>query len=119
VDTDGRPVLGFTVAFAMWEPAMQTSAMPPGRPVTSADGSFSIDSVPANPYLVAVSGPGIVEWRTHGSIEVKSNAVTDLGTIEVASGEQISGRVLSRAGQPVPNADIAMAAEDKPDLIRH
>jgi len=119
VDDDGRPVTSFSVAFAIWEPAMQTAAMPSGRPVTSADGTFKIDSVPANHYMIAVSGPGIVEWRAPGSVEVKSSSVTDLGTIKVKAGEQISGRVLSRAGAPVANADVTMATADKPDLFLH
>lgn len=119
VDTDGRPVTSYSVAFAIWEPAMQTAAMPVGRPVTSADGTFRIDGVPANQYAIAVSGPGIVEWRAKSSVEVKSASVTDLGTIEVTTGEQISGRVVTRGGDPVSNADVAMAAADKPDMILH
>jgi protocatechuate 3,4-dioxygenase beta subunit len=119
VDEDGRPVTNMTVSFAIFEPAMQSAVMPPGRPVTSADGSFKIDGVPANNYLIAVSGPGVVEWRTKGGVDVKGNRVTDLGTIKVASGTQITGRVLSRAGEPVRNADVVMATLDKPDLLLH
>ncbi|MEP6865048.1 MAG: hypothetical protein ABJE66_30810 [Deltaproteobacteria bacterium] len=119
VDEDGKPVTDFAVSFAIWEPAMQTAAMPTGRPVISADGSFKIDSVPANVYAIAVSGPGIVEWRTPSSVEVKTSRVTDLGTIKVKVGEQISGRVLSRAGAFVANADVTMATADKPDLFLH
>jgi hypothetical protein len=119
VDEDGRPVANMVVSFAIFEPAMQSAAMPPGRPVTSADGSFKIDQVPANTYFFAVSGPGIVEWRTKGGVDVKSNHVTDLGTIKVASGTQITGRVLSRGGDPVGNADVAMTTLDKPDMVLH
>lgn len=119
VDSDGRPIPEYTVAFAIWEPAMQSAAMPPGRPLTSADGSFKIDGVPANRYLIAVSGPGIVEWRTSSGVDIRSGRLTDLGTIKVSTGEQITGRVLSRAGEPVRGADIAMAVADKPEQIQH
>jgi protocatechuate 3,4-dioxygenase beta subunit len=119
VDEDGRPVTGYTVSFAIYEPAMLTAAMPAGRPVTSADGSFKIDGIPANHYVIAVSGPGVVEWRTPRSTEVRSNSVTDLGTIKVATGVVITGRVLSRGGDPIRAADVAMVAADKPDTILH
>ena len=112
VDEEGRPLTAYTASFAIYEPAMQNAAMPPGRPVASADGALRIDSVPANHYIVAVSGPGIVEWRTPRAIEVKGGAVTDLGTIKVATGVTITGRVLSRAGEPVKSADVAIAIGD-------
>src|SRR5439155_14786895 len=101
VDEDGRPVSNMNVAFAIFEPAMQNAPMPPGRPVTSPDGSFKIDNVPANSYLVAVSGSGIVEWRKKSGVDVKTNRVTDLGTIKVASGTPIHGPRPARAGHPV------------------
>ncbi|MBV8756004.1 MAG: carboxypeptidase regulatory-like domain-containing protein [Deltaproteobacteria bacterium] len=119
VDGDGRPVSTYVVSFAMFEPAMQNAAMPPGRPVESADGALKIDGVPANKYIVAVTGPGIVEWRTSRPIEVRGGSVTDLGTITVTTGTTITGRVLSRAGEPVRNADITMATADKPDVYQH
>jgi len=119
VDEEGRPVTAYTASFAIYEPAIQNAAMPPGRPVASADGALRIESVPANHYIVAVSGPGIVEWRTPRAIEVKGGSVTDLGTIKVTTGVTISGRVLSRAGEPVKSADVAMTTADKPDAIVH
>jgi protocatechuate 3,4-dioxygenase beta subunit len=119
VSDDGRPVSSFTVSFAMWDPAVEKSAMPPGQPFTSADGSFRIDDVPASRYSIAVSGPGIVEWRTKGPVELKTGGVLNLGTIQVATGVQVVGRVLSRAGEPVRNADVAMVGSDKPDIVRH
>jgi hypothetical protein len=118
VDENGSPLSSFTVASAIYEPAMQTAPMPPGRPVSSPDGTFTLDSVPANRYLVAIAGSDVIEWRS-GGIEVRAGAVTDLGTIKVAKGVAITGRVLTRAGDPVPNADVAMASADKPDLIQH
>jgi hypothetical protein len=119
VDDAGRGIPSFTVAFAIWDAAMQTTAMPPGRPVTSADGTFEIDAVPANQYLVAVSGAGLVEWRASGAVAVRGGSVTDLGTIKMTGGLQIAGRVLSRAGEPVRGADVAMVVSDKPDLTQH
>ncbi len=119
VDDDGRPVTAYTVSFAIWEPAMQGAAMPPGRPVASTDGALRIDSVPANRYIIAVTGPGIIEWRTTRPIEVKGGSVTDLGTIKVTTGVTVTGRVVSRAGEAVRGADIAVVLADKPDAIVH
>jgi hypothetical protein len=119
VDETGRPVPSFSVATAIWEPAMLTAPMPSGQPVTSADGTFRLESVPANRYVVAVSGADVIEWRTKSGIEVRGGAVTDLGTISVAKGVAITGRVLSRGGEPIPNADVAMATADNPDRLVH
>lgn len=119
VDANDQPIMNFSVAFAIWEPAMQTASMPAGQPVTSADGKFRLDNIPANRYVVAASSPGFVEARTNGSIQVRGGNVTDVGTLKLSAGTAITGRVLSRAGTPVGNADVAMATAEQPNLLLH
>ncbi len=87
--------------------------------MTSGDGTFKLDSVPANRYVVAVSAPGLLEARTSGAMEVRGGKVTDVGTFKLAAGATITGRVLFRSGEPVRGADIAMAPSDKPTMILH
>jgi hypothetical protein len=113
VTDDDRPVSSFSVSFAIWDPGMKTDAMPPGAAVTSADGKFHIADIPAQRYSIAISGPGIVEWRS-GAVELRAGSVTNLGTIRVAAGRTIVGRVLSRSGVPIAGADVAMIAGTDP-----
>lgn len=73
-------------------------------PFANKDGSFAITAPPGK-HTLTINGLGFVEQRK--DITVADGKDTDLGTITVASGRSVSGRVLDENGAPVPKAQVA------------
>jgi len=82
--------------------------VPPGVPVTSADGSFEIDEVAPGNYRVTIRGQDFADTVVP-DVEVTANQVTDLGVITVPSGRSVHGRVLEENGSVVPGATVVAA----------
>ena len=72
-------------------------------PFASDDGAFELVAQ-AGPHTLTISGLGFVETRRE--VVVTGGAKTDVGTIVVAAGRSISGRVLDARGVPVEKAKV-------------
>ena len=73
------------------------------EPVTSKDGSFTLDQVAPQKYQLSVRGP---DFDTRSlEVTVEEGKVLDVGTITVKKGRAIAGRVTYQ-GKPVVGATI-------------
>jgi carboxypeptidase family protein len=75
-----------------------------GAPFAARDGSFTLDA-PAGRITLTVSGPQFVR-KSLSDVEIKGDATTDVGTINVEKGRSLSGRVLHPDGSPVAGAKV-------------
>lgn len=73
-------------------------------PFAAKDGSFALAGPPGK-HRLTITGLGFVEQKKEVTIE--SGKDTDLGTITVAGGRSISGRVLDENHAPVAKAKVA------------
>jgi len=87
-------------------PAMFTIAIGAARPVPFAttDGTFSV-TAPGGKHALEIAGATFV--RKTVSVDVVPDDTVDLGTLTVAAGRSISGRVLDPNGAPVAGAKVA------------
>jgi protocatechuate 3,4-dioxygenase beta subunit len=88
-------------------PAAFTIAIDGATPVARAttDGAFA-EPVPAGTHAITLAGPGFVE-KTVDDVKVEEDKPTDVGTITVAPGRSVSGRVLDAEGSPIADAQVA------------
>jgi len=91
---DGNAPVRFTIEVGDFE-----------RPFAGAAGAFAMP-VPAGTHAIVISGPGFVS-KTVRDVAVTEDKDTDVGTISVAAGRSISGRVLDGQGAPVAKAKVA------------
>lgn len=106
--TDRTPVGAFEVSLYLG-PDGQTAAeylFPRGHRFSSPDGTFQISDVPANRYTLRIEGNDLVPIRM--AVDVKGNAITDAGTIDVEHGIPARiGKVVDDKNQPaVANVTI-------------
>ncbi|MBA3500272.1 MAG: sigma-70 family RNA polymerase sigma factor [Deltaproteobacteria bacterium] len=73
-------------------------------PFSAKDGSFSMTAPPGK-HTLTINGIGFVEQRKE--VTIAEGKDTDLGTITVAGGRSVSGRVLDESGAPVAKAKVA------------
>jgi uncharacterized GH25 family protein len=74
------------------------------EPYSSKDGSFTLDGLAPRDYTVTVRGAGF-DSKQVAAVKVTSSELKDVGTIVVARGRSLSGRVVA-GGQPVANATV-------------
>ncbi len=92
---DGTAAPAFTVAVGATHPI----------PFTGADGAFALPTL-AGTHALVIAGPGFARKAVY-DVAIAEGKDTDLGTITVAEGRSVSGRVLDASGAPVPNAKVA------------
>jgi len=73
-------------------------------PFAAKDGSFAM-SAPPGTHTLTINGIGFVEQKKE--VTITDGKDTDLGTITVAGGRSVSGRVLDENGAPVAKAKVA------------
>lgn len=73
-------------------------------PFAAKDGSFAL-SAPPGTHTLTVNGIGFVTHKRE--VTITDGKDTDLGTITVAAGRSVSGRVLDEDGTPVAKAQVA------------
>ena len=76
-----------------------------GAPFSGEKGAFALNDVAPRSYTVTVQGPGFDTHKVH-DVVVSEGQVADLGTITVAKGRTISGRVVTADGQPAAGATV-------------
>jgi RNA polymerase sigma factor (sigma-70 family) len=94
---DSRPVIAFTIRLGNTTPLA----------FRANDGGFAVSGA-AGTYALTIAGPGFVTKTMQATI--REGKDTDLGTITVAAGRSISGRVLDEHGTPVAKASVAAGA---------
>jgi len=82
--------------------------MSPGVPCSSADGSFELPAVAPGKYMITFRGRDFAD-KVLSDVEVQGGGKTDLGSIEVQPGRDVSGRVIDESGEPVPGATVVVA----------
>jgi RNA polymerase sigma factor (sigma-70 family) len=106
VPADGR-IVGKIVLADGKSPAMYNLMLGfnHATPFSAKDGAFTMTAPPGK-HTLTINGLGFVEQKKE--ITVASDGKdTDLGTITVAAGRSVSGRVLDENGAPVPKAKVA------------
>jgi protocatechuate 3,4-dioxygenase beta subunit len=73
-------------------------------------GRFRIVAAPG-PYALVVEGPGLAEHVVEG-VAVEPGRDVDLGTIDVARGRRIAGRVVRGEGRGVVGAEVGLVPDD-------
>lgn len=96
---DGTPATVYTV----------NVGYPPTRPVFSESGAFQLSKLRPGKYDLTFSSPSFVD-KTLRNVEIAPDRVADLGTITVARGRTVKGRVLDAEGQAVANATVVMGS---------
>ena len=88
---------------------VQTTSISAGTPTVATDieGVAELPRVPQGEYTVRIEHPKHAVLR-HADVKVLDGANLDLGTLTMAPGATISGRVLSADGQPVQVAAVEL-----------
>jgi len=81
----------------------------PARMFSAGDGRFEVAAA-AGTHNLVVSGPSFVRLLVP-RVRVVEGETHDLGTITVAPGRSISGRVVTEQGVPVAGAQVALGAQ--------
>lgn len=81
-----------------------STGMRGGTPFSSKKGEFQLDALAPRTYSIKVTGPGF-DAKTVADVEVKEGEVADIGTVTVAKGRSITGRV-TRDGRAVAGATV-------------
>jgi protocatechuate 3,4-dioxygenase beta subunit len=74
-------------------------------PASPSDGTFRLDNVTAGPYTMRIYGPEFSELDRH-DIKVEVGKVTDLGSILLVRGRQLTGTVIDPSGNPAVGATV-------------
>ncbi|MCW5805648.1 MAG: carboxypeptidase regulatory-like domain-containing protein [Deltaproteobacteria bacterium] len=72
------------------------------------DGAFTIKDITPGTYAVTIRGPEFAQLVKH-DITLTAGKTTDLGTLTVARGRRLSGRVVDASGGAVPGAKVKLA----------
>ena len=99
----GKPVVGALVDL-VHDPRNPAEPLRRYRSVTRTDGTFAVEHLPAGPYRVQLQSGA---WRTERAIELEPGDRLQLD-LEAWAG-RLRGKVVTRAGDPVPGAYVDAA----------
>lgn len=109
VDPDDRPLAGVRVTA---RPATAGGGGDAVETVSGEDGSFTFPHLPAAEVDLHAAAGGFAPVRVRG-VEVDGGpAAADLGTLVLAPGAALHGRVSTPAGEPVAGARLWVAEAD-------
>lgn len=88
----------------------QTTQITSGDPTasTDADGDVVLERVPVGNYVLSIEHPRHAKLR-RPDLAVQDGAATELGTVTMAPGAELRGRLLDAAGKPVEFASVERA----------
>jgi hypothetical protein len=100
----GAPLTAYTLAYLMGKaPALNEMLFGSGKPVESADGTFTIGHTSAGEFTVAAWAPGFApEWRY---VDVDEDETTNV-EFRLTAAVPLKGIVVDEAGEPVANAAV-------------
>lgn len=100
ISARGEPITSFSVVVGY----------PPGHPVVDPDGAFELDGLAAGEFDLKITGADFAE-KTVADVVIEPGEVRDVGTIKVALGRTLSGRVVDASGSPVAGATVAVGKQ--------
>ena len=107
-DPDGAIIVrqngGFVIEIPSWA-AELFKELPIAQTKTDAEGKYELLAVEPGPNLVTFSKVDYA-GKTKPRVLVKAGEVKDLGATELGEGEELFGRVVDGANQPVPGAEV-------------
>ncbi len=77
---------------------------------TDASGRFEIQSLPAGSFDLVVRGRGFAPLTVPGLVVPEGKGRTDLGTVMLAPGVAVRGKVTDPKGNPIAGAEVRAAA---------
>jgi uncharacterized GH25 family protein len=103
-------VLVGKVALESGQPPMLANVQLGYHPATPAgtDGAFRIEDLEPGKYDVRILGPEFAQL-TKRDVELEAGKTTDLGTVTVARGRKLTGRVIDPSGAPVAGARVTVS----------
>lgn len=109
VDDRSRPVAGARVSLDRME-GEDSSQRPEGPEPTETDleGQFLIVDLAAGRYDLLIESPGFVPAALPGVSIPSQRREVDVGTIALARGASLEGRVLDSAGEPIEGAEVEL-----------
>ncbi|MCK5800284.1 MAG: carboxypeptidase regulatory-like domain-containing protein, partial [Deltaproteobacteria bacterium] len=96
---DGSPATAYAV----------NVGYPPTRPVLSESGAFLLSKLRPGKYDLTFSSSSFAD-KTLRNVQIAPDKIADLGTIKVARGRSVKGRVLDAEGHAVANATVVMGS---------
>lgn len=100
VSERGESVGGFTV----------TVGFPPGHPVADPRGEFELQGLRPGTYDLKIRGADFAE-KTVADVEIEPGKTGDVGTIKVAIGRTLTGKVLAAGGSAVAGATVVVGKQ--------
>jgi hypothetical protein len=105
----GAPVTRFTISTPdrverLADEPSRWNPFAAGRELESADGKFVLDSLEPGKVGLVFSAPAHIDSPL--SVDVLESETTAVGTVALTRGATIRGRVVDRAGAPVPGAQV-------------
>jgi uncharacterized GH25 family protein len=103
-------VLVGKIALAGGQPPALANVQLGYHPSTPAgpDGAFRVEDLEPGKYDVRILGPEFAQL-TKRDVELTAGKTTDLGTITVARGRKLTGRVIDPSGAPVAGARVTVS----------
>jgi protocatechuate 3,4-dioxygenase beta subunit len=105
VDEQDRAVAGKVVFEEMGGQAVPRQLAESLRFETGPDGIFVLERVPVGTHDLGLTAPGFAPRRLEVEVGPREKAV-DLGKVMLERGLVIAGRVVDRAGAPIPNSSL-------------
>lgn len=90
-------------------PRLATVAVGVQMPTPANDGAFQIKDISPGTYDVTFRGLEFAELIKR-DVKIEPGKVTDIGTVTVARGRVLTGRVVDKSGAPVAGARIKVGA---------
>ena len=120
VDAQGQPVAGARVVlrpaarpgFPALDPRAEADLPEddPARAKSGEQGRFQVEACPAGEFDAEVTRAGFAPAYRRGVQAIGGKGPVDLGTIALAPGARLAGRVVDNRSQPVPEAEIFLLA---------
>lgn len=116
VDGGRQPVAGASVTLKPGMPAGISARLRQARNpekfegATDASGRFEIQALPAGTFDMVVRGTGFAPLTVPGLVVPEGKGRTDLGTVMLAPGAAVRGKVTDPKGNPIAGAEVRAAA---------
>jgi len=106
VDAAGAPVTAYNLTVTR---SSENNFMP--RQVSAEDGRFVVDDVPVGEATISVTAKGFAP-ASQNVVVVEAGKATDEIVLTLSRGRSVRGKVVSAAGEPLPDVDISLERID-------
>ncbi|MFK7742541.1 MAG: carboxypeptidase regulatory-like domain-containing protein [Planctomycetota bacterium] len=112
VDATGRPLPMATVTLQPWVLRSNDASGVWPQTQTDASGRFLLPLLAPGRASLRITHPGHPQ-ADHSTGELAAGLTADVGDIRLAKGGQLRGRVISTAGEPLPDARVAVVGTQR------